>query len=182
MKTFVSTGVAVCLTAIVMAPSAAVANNWLESATSVANSLTQSNRTTANTEQPVKQALVDLAMQQLNLTQTQAEHSLGGLFHLAKDNLSSSDFSQVSDAVPGIDALIALAPAMQEDNGLLGSLMSHAGYAGKALQGANYMKGILDEYGVPLEQLLPLVELASSYLQQNGNEEVASLFTQALSI
>ena len=128
------------------------------------------------------QALVDLAMQQLDLTQTQAEHSLGGLFHLAKDNLSSSDFAQVSDAVPGVDALIALAPAMQEENGLLGSLMSQAGDAGKALQGANYMKGILDEYGVPLEQLLPLVELASSYLQQNGNEEVASLFTQALSI
>ena len=128
------------------------------------------------------QALVDLAMQQLDLTQTQAEHSLGGLFHLAKDNLSSSDFAQVSDAVPGVDTLIALAPAMQEENGLLGSLMSQAGDAGKALQGANYMKGILDEYGVPLEQLLPLVELASGYLQQNGSEEIASLFNQALAI
>ncbi len=180
MKTIVSTGVALCLSATLLTPTAAVASDWLETATSVATSMTQTAET--DTQKPVSQTLVDLTMQQLNLTQTQAEHSLGGLFQLAKENLDAADFAQVSGAVPGVDALVALAPTLQEDDSLLGSLMSQAGDAGKALQGANYMKGILDEYGVPLEQLMPLVELASGYLQQNGNEEIASLFNQALSI
>ena len=89
-----------------------MAGNWLESGLEAVTAVTSSSETVSEStaQKPVTQELVNLAMQQLKLTQPQAENSLGGLFQLAKENLSTSEYSQVSDAVPGIDALVALAP------------------------------------------------------------------------
>lgn len=133
-------------------------------------------------KKPIAQELVNMAMKQLKMTQSQAESSLGGLFQLAKENLSISEYSLVSATVPGIDAQVALVPKLQEDDSILGGLLAQAGSEGKALRGANYMKTILEEKKIPLEQLMPLVELTSRYLKKNGGANVYSLFNQALSI
>ncbi|MCK5894862.1 MAG: DUF2780 domain-containing protein [Endozoicomonadaceae bacterium] len=178
-------GTVLCVVATPLRISAsAIAGSWLESGLQsvslVPASMVSVNEPAVKT--PVTQGLLNLVMNKLKMSRSQAENSLGGLFQLAKENLSVGEYAQVSAVVPGINAQVALAPELQEDSSILGGLLAQAGSEGKALQGANYMKSILAKQEIPLEQLMPLVELTSGYLKQHGDANVYSLFNQALSI
>src|SRR5262245_62326051 len=58
---------------------------------------------------------------ELGVTADQARGGAGSVFSLAKTKLSPGDFSQVSKAVPNMDALLKAAPALG-GGGSLGSL------------------------------------------------------------
>lgn len=55
--------------------------------------------------------LTGLLMQQLGVTQPQAEGGAGALFQLAKSRMSSGDFTALSNSVPEMQGLLAAAPA-----------------------------------------------------------------------
>ncbi|HWC04624.1 MAG TPA: DUF2780 domain-containing protein [Methylomirabilota bacterium] len=69
--------------------------------------------------------LVGTLTKNLGVTKAQAEGGTGALLALAKSKLSVNDFSKVSSAVPGTDALLKSAPAV-DSSGLAG-LASKAG-------------------------------------------------------
>ena len=50
-------------------------------------------------------SLVSLLVQQLGITQTQAQGGAGALFNMAKEKLSPQEFGQVADTVPEMDTL-----------------------------------------------------------------------------
>jgi hypothetical protein len=65
----------------------------------------------------------------LSISPGQAEGAAGALMGLAKSKLSTAEFGEVSKAVPGMDSLLKMAPAMLGGNvgSSLGGLMSLAG-------------------------------------------------------
>ncbi len=78
--------------------------------------------------------LISTLVDTLGVTEKQAEGGAGALFKNAKENLSTEDFTKVSDAVPKVDEYMALAPSTNSGStaSLAGSgLSSLGGSAGK---------------------------------------------------
>jgi hypothetical protein len=77
-------------------------------------------------------ALIEQLVAGAGISQEPAEGGAGVLFGLVKDQLSSGDFSQVAQAVPGIDSLIGAAPSGESGGlgGLLGGVASALGGRG----------------------------------------------------
>jgi hypothetical protein len=64
----------------------------------------------ANTGNAQTQSLVDMLVSQMGVTSEQATGGAGAIFNLAKDHLSADQFSQIAQAVPGIDSMMSAAP------------------------------------------------------------------------
>ena len=64
--------------------------------------------------------LVNLLTQELGVTQEQAKGGAGAIFNTAKEKLSPADFSQVENAVPGMNDLLQAAPKPDALSSLLG--------------------------------------------------------------
>ncbi|QBF82725.1 DUF2780 domain-containing protein [Shewanella maritima] len=123
--------------------------------------------------------LVGSVMSQLGLNQSQAEGGLGTLLSVAKDNLSGSDFSQLSDSIPGADMLLSAVPALAGDSGMSG-LLSQAGDLGSALQGSAMVYDAFEKLGISKELVAPMINIAKNYLEQNGAEDTTGLLMQGL--
>ncbi|WP_394129393.1 DUF2780 domain-containing protein [Shewanella maritima] len=125
-------------------------------------------------------ALVGNVMSQLGLSQQQAEGGLGTLLSVAQSSLSSDDFGSLSDSIPGADMLLAAVPALAGDSGMSG-LLSQAGDIGTSLQGGAMVYDAFEKLGIPKSLVAPMIDVAKSYLEQNGSEGSVGLLTQGLS-
>lgn len=74
--------------------------------------------------------LVGMFTKELGVTPAQAEGGIGALLGLAKTRLKPDEFSQVSSAIPGTDALLKAAPST--GGGAMGALASAGGLASLA--------------------------------------------------
>lgn len=73
------------------------------------------------------QELIAMLRRQFEVDERQAQGGAAILFKAAKDKLGPAEFDRMLGTVPGIDALVATAPAAGRPGGLLGGLASLAG-------------------------------------------------------
>lgn len=123
--------------------------------------------------------LVGNVMSQLGLSQEQAEGGLGTLLSLAQSNLGGSDFSQLSNSIPGADALLAAVPELSSDSGMSG-LLSQAGDLGQSFEGAAMVYDAFEQLGIKKEYVAPMVDIAKSYLETNGSEGTVDLLMKGV--
>ena len=81
--------------------------------------------------------LIGALTKEIGATPTQASGAAGALFGLAKTRLKPEEFAKVAGAVPGMDTLLAAAPAVA---GTAGS--GAAGALAKATGGASALGGL----------------------------------------
>ena len=114
------------------------------------------------------------------VSQEQAEGGAGLLFGLVKDQLSSGDFSQVAEAVPGIDSLIDAAPG--GDGGGLGGLLGGVASAFGADNLGNLasLAGGFSKLDLDAGMIGKFVPIVLSFLQNQGGEGVSSLVAKVL--
>ena len=124
-------------------------------------------------------ALVGNVMSQLGLTEQQAAGGLGSLLNLAQSNLGNSDFSTLSNSIPGIDSLLGAVPAMGGDSGMSG-LLSKAGNLGSSFQGAAVVYDSFEKLGISKEYIAPMVDIAKQYLEQQQGEGTVDLLMKGL--
>ncbi len=117
----------------------------------------------------------------LGVSEPQAEGGLGSLFGLAKDSLGGADFASLSKMVPGMDGLLAAAPALGNDGGAVGDLLSGAGGYGSALAGAKTVYDQFAKLGLSTDQIGQYANIVQGYLESEGGESAASLFKQGIS-
>lgn len=142
----------------------------------VATTATTTPTTTTATQST---GLVDSVMSQLNLNQTQAEGGLGSLLTLAQSNLGTSQFSQITDAIPNASSLMSAVPATDSSSGMTG-LLSKAGSLGTSLQGSAMVYDAFSKLGISKDLVAPMAEILKNYLQSSGGDSTASLLTQGL--
>ncbi|QQX80616.1 DUF2780 domain-containing protein [Shewanella sp. KX20019] len=123
--------------------------------------------------------LVGSVMSQLGLSQGQAEGGLGSLLSLAQSSLGSSDFSSISDSIPGIDGLLSAVPEMDSDSGMSG-LLSKAGGFGDSLQGGAMVYDAFEKLGISKDLAAPMIDIVKGYLDSNGTSGSADLLMQGL--
>ena len=127
-------------------------------------------------------SLVNLLMQQLGITQTQAQGGAGALFGMAKEKLSPEEFTQVADTVPEMDTLLQSAPKKSEGlGGMLETGSSMLGGASKQnLEGGMGLASSFSQLGLSPETMNQFVPVILDYVESKGGATVKNLLASAL--
>ncbi|SFE31268.1 Protein of unknown function VcgC/VcgE [Nitrosomonas sp. Nm166] len=105
--------------------------------------------------------LTRLLIQQLGVTQLQAEAGTGALFQLAKSRMSAANFTALSNLVPDMSGLLAAAPAANPIGG--------GGMAGTFLQ-----------LGLVPEMVQKFIPIILRYVEESGENVLAAALKSAL--
>jgi hypothetical protein len=105
--------------------------------------------------------LVEVLMQQLGVTQPQAEGGAGALFQLAKSRMPARNFSALSNSIPDMQNLLAAAPA----NGALGS---------------GGMAGIFRQLDLSPDMVQKFIPTIVQYVQNTSGSALATSLQSAL--
>jgi Protein of unknown function VcgC/VcgE (DUF2780) len=101
----------------------------------------------------------------------QAAGAAGALFGVAKSRLKPEEFSQVSAAVPGMDSLLNVAPAMP--GGALSSMAASAG-------GLAAVANSFSKLGLKPEMVGKAIPVLTSFVTKSGGAKVGSLLAGVL--
>ncbi len=123
--------------------------------------------------------LTDQLTKSLGVNEAQAQGGAGLLFKLAKEKLGAGDFSKVSAAVPGVETLMAAAPA--SGGGGLGGLGRMIGLGG-AKGGAGSLAGLaggFSKLGLDPGMVSKFIPIILSFVQSKGGEGPKALLEKA---
>jgi len=126
--------------------------------------------------------LTGLLMQQLGVTQPQAEGGAGALFQLAKSKMSTSDFTALGNSVPDMQGLLAAAPVANAvgSGSMTGNLASMAGDLGGADGNLVGLASSFQQLGLPPDMVQKFIPIVMQYVQGNGGGAVAGALQSAL--
>ena len=116
--------------------------------------------------------LIGAMTKELGVTPKQAVGGSGALLGLAKARLKPEEFSQVSGAIPGTDALLKAAPAAAAGVPGMGSMGGAAGLAGLA--------GGFKSLGLSPDMAAKMVPVMTKFLDGKGSASAAKLLAGAL--
>ena len=117
--------------------------------------------------------LVNALSKEIGGTPEQAAGAAGALFGLAKSRLKPDEFSQVSKAVPGMDALLSAAPAVGGGADPLSKAAGSAAGLAAATQA-------FTKLGLKPEMVSKAVPVLTSFVTKSGGAGVGSLLAGAL--
>jgi hypothetical protein len=117
--------------------------------------------------------LVGALSKEIGATPAQAAGAAGALFGVAKSRLKPEDFTKVAAAVPGMDSLLAAAPAAGGAAGALSQLGGSA--AGLASAASAFSK-----LGLKPEMVAKAVPILTSFVTKSGGAGVGSLLSSVL--
>lgn len=121
--------------------------------------------------------LIGSLVDTLGVNEDQATGGAGAVFKQAKNNMSAGDFSQLLEAVPGIDSLIAKAP---EGGGLAGKASSLLGGSSGSASG---MAGLADSFGklgLAPDMVNKYVDVILNFVQSEAGQQTMGLLKNAL--
>jgi alkyl sulfatase BDS1-like metallo-beta-lactamase superfamily hydrolase len=132
--------------------------------------------------------LVQRLVQTLGVTEQQASGGAGAMFNLARQNMGAGDFTTVAEAVPGIDRMMASAPAKQEASGSLGGVSSLLGAKASSLMGgsASSLTGAVEladsfsKLGMKAGMIQAFTPIVLNYVKEKGGEPLMLLLQSAL--
>ncbi len=101
----------------------------------------------------------------LSVSPGQAEGAAGALLGLAKSKLSPAEFGEVSKAVPGMDSLLKMAPALAGGN------------IGSALGGMASLAGSFKQLGLDPSMIAKAAPLITGFLTGKGAGGAAKLLS-----
>ncbi len=123
--------------------------------------------------------ILSLLTEQLGISAEQARGGAGAIFKLAREKLGDADFGAVAEAVPGMDELLAAAPAA--GGGGLGGMM--AGLAANLGGGAGDLGSLVGAFqNLKLDPGMvgKFVPIILSYVQSQGGDAVRGLLAKIL--
>jgi len=124
--------------------------------------------------------LLQMLTNQLGVTQGQAEGGAGLLFKMAKEKLSSDDFSQVTKSVPGIEKMISSAPEPGGLAGAIGGLASSFGGGAGDLGNLASLAGGFKSLDLDSSQIGQFIPIVLSFAQSKGGDIVKNILEKAL--
>ena len=124
--------------------------------------------------------LIDLLTKNLGVDESQAKGGAGLLFGLVKDKLGNTDFSQVTQNVPGINELIDSAPKSSGLGAALGGLASSVGGGASKLGGIASLASGFSKLGLDSGMVGKFVPIILSFVQEKGGSSVRNLLDGVL--
>ena len=126
-------------------------------------------------------SLIDTLTKQLGVTPDQAKGGSGALFQTAKKNMSADDFNQVSQAVPGMDGILAAAPKPDTDSATGNLLSGIAAASGNStLTDATSLVNAFQQLDLSGDMVTQFTPVIIDYVKQNGGEHLANILQASL--
>lgn len=124
--------------------------------------------------------LVQQLVASTGVSENQAEGGAGLIMGLLKEQLSSGDFSQLTDALPGVESLIDAAPSSSGGGmgGLLGSVAGALG--GSDLGNLAQLVGGFSELDMDSGMIGKFIPVVVSFIQSQGGEGIAGIVAKVL--
>jgi hypothetical protein len=124
--------------------------------------------------------LLQMLTSQLNVSKEQASGGAGLLLKLAKDKLSSGEFSQVTSAIPGIDDIISSAPKSSGLTGAIGGLASAFGGGAGKLGGLASLADSFGKLNLDASMIGKFIPIVLTFVQSQGGDGIKSLLEKVL--
>ena len=123
-------------------------------------------------------SLVSMLSKELGVTDQQAQGGAGAILGYAKDQLSEDDFTQVADAVPGMDGLLDAAP----EAGALGKLakLGGADTGDSSLGGLASLAGSFTKLDLDSGMIGKFVPVILNYVESNGSTGAMNILSSVL--
>jgi hypothetical protein len=103
------------------------------------------------------------------------------IFNLAKEKLGSGDFSQIANAVPGMDSLLGAAPKAGGGGGIGGMLGGVASSLGLGkLGGLAGLVGGFDKLGLDADMVQKFLPVVLDFVGDKGGDTVKDLLGKVL--
>lgn len=116
---------------------------------------------------------LQLVSKQLGISTDISRSAAGGIMRMIQERLGDTDFAEISQKLPGIQALISDSDSATStgSGGLLGSLTSLAGsLLGEKAGGLAEVAAVLAKSGISLEKSADFMKLLVDFLKQKlGN-------------
>ncbi|OUL59633.1 hypothetical protein B1199_05205 [Pseudoalteromonas ulvae] len=122
--------------------------------------------------------LIDMAANQFGLSPEVAQAGLGSLLKVAQDHVSEENFAMISAALPETNQYIQSAPNVSMSS--LTSMFGKSNDETKTVASLGYLDKAFKKLGIPKETILPMADMLSGYLEQNGYGQASSLLKQGL--
>ena len=148
-----------------------------QAATQVKEATPAAESSMMETATNVAMGLLPTLTSQLGVTETQAEGGMGSLLQVAQGALSSDDFSQLSQGIPGMDSLLAAAPALGSKSAGGNALTGMLSNAGGIAAGLGTMGKLTEQFealGLSPEMIMQFANIAISYFSSTPETEGAS--------
>jgi len=113
----------------------------------------------------------------LDVTQEQAEGGAGAIFREAKNNMNTADYSQLLDAIPGIESLIRAAPQI---SGLAGKASSLFGSSSGSIQGLSALTDSFDKLGLSPDMINKYADIVLGFVQSEAGQQMITMLKSAL--
>ena len=134
-------------------------------------------------ESELAQGLIPKLSRELGISDEQAEGGTGALLQLAQASLSQGEFSQLGSAMPGMETLLAAAPALTGKGGNMGSglsgVMSAVGASASNLSGVAKVTEQFEALGLSPAIISQFAQLIVSYFK-GGEGNTAALLQKGL--
>jgi hypothetical protein len=124
--------------------------------------------------------LVQQLTKNLGVTKKQATGGAGSIFNVAKQNLSTDDFTKVAKTVPGIDKMMAAAPKAQGATKMLGDASSLIGGKASSVAGVANLAGSFSKLGMKEGMVNAFMPIVLNYVKEKGGEPVMNILQSAL--
>ena len=121
--------------------------------------------------------LIGQLVDQLGVSQSQAEGGAGAVFKQAKNNMSDGDYAQLLSALPGVDSLIKAAP---ESDGLAGKATSMFGSSAGSVQGLSALSDSFTKLGLSPDMVNKFVNVILEFAQSEAGQETMTMLKNAL--
>jgi hypothetical protein len=139
----------------------------------------------ANT--PAKQGtdgLVDMLTSSLNVNEDQAAGGMGAIFNYVKENVSTDQFSQLANSVPGVEGLVSQMPDISKlssgSSEGLGGLLDKASQYSDSLKSINDVKKQFEALGLKPEMITNFISTAQGYLDTEQGQQAKQVLTDGL--
>ena len=129
--------------------------------------------------------LVGTVSDNLNVSETQSEGGIASIMNYVQGNLSSGDYAQLANSIPGIDGLLENVPSLSSDTAAsssssLSGLLNKASEYSSTLKSVNDLKQQFEALGLSTDMIASFATQISSYLNVNADEETQALFKSGL--
>ncbi len=124
--------------------------------------------------------LIKTLTNKLGVTQKQATGGAGAVFKYAKSKLSPNDYSKVTKALPGTDALISAAPKTSGSANLLSGLKSLKGGQAKSTDAVSSLAGSFSKLGMKADMVGKFIPIILEYSKAKGGTPVMTILKGVL--
>ena len=113
----------------------------------------------------------------LGVNKDQAAGGAGAIFKEAKNNMNTGDYSQLLDAIPGIESLIQAAPQV---SGLAGKASSLFGSSSDSVQGLSALTDSFGKLGLSPDMINKYVDIVLDFVQSEAGQQAMTMLKSAL--